>query len=60
MDIVEFAEKELGIELLDYQKELLRKIASLPKGSRVCTARQVGRKQALDIYDKWKKFNEKE
>lgn len=31
MDIVEFAEKLLGIEFLEYQKKLLREISEMPK-----------------------------
>ena len=35
MDIVEFAEKVCNIELLESQKILLRKLSSLPEGSRI-------------------------
>ena len=35
MDIVEYAEKVFGIELLEYQKILLRKLSLLPKDSRL-------------------------
>lgn len=34
-DIVEFAEKHCGIELLECQKELLRKVEQLPPGERL-------------------------
>ena len=34
-DVVEFAEKILGVELLEYQKFLLRRFAELPKDSKV-------------------------
>lgn len=34
-DIVEFAEKHCGIELLECQKELLRKVEQLPPGERI-------------------------
>lgn len=31
MDIVEYAEKILGLELLEYQKKLLKEISEMPK-----------------------------
>lgn len=39
MDFVEFIEEVYCIELLQYQKELLRRYADLPKGSRIVIGR---------------------
>lgn len=39
MYFVEFIEEVYGIELLQYQKELLRRYADLPKGSRIVMGR---------------------
>ena len=39
MDFVEFIEEIYGIELLQYQKELLRRYADLPEGSRIAMGR---------------------
>lgn len=39
MYFVEFIEEVYGIELLQYQKELLRRYADLPKGSRIVIGR---------------------
>ncbi|MBO5319019.1 MAG: hypothetical protein J6B01_04935 [Ruminococcus sp.] len=35
MDIVEFAEKIMGVELLDYQKKMLVEFSKLPPGARL-------------------------
>lgn len=40
MDIVEFAERVFGVELLEYQKQLLRTFAALPEGSRIVMGRR--------------------
>ena len=40
IDIVEFTEKLLGIELLEYQKNMLRKMAELPKDSKIVMDRR--------------------
>lgn len=34
MDIVEFVEKVCGVQLLEYQKQLVKKLASIPKDER--------------------------
>lgn len=34
MDPVEFIEKVLGVQLLEYQKQLVKKLASIPKDER--------------------------
>lgn len=39
MDIVEFAEQIIGVELLEHQKRLLKAVSALPKGSRVVMGR---------------------
>lgn len=40
MDIVEFAERVIGVELLEYQRQLLRTFAALPEGSRIVMGRR--------------------
>lgn len=40
MDIVEFAEKVLGIKLLEYQKEMLRKMEELPRDAQLVAGRR--------------------
>lgn len=39
MDIIEFIEKVYGIELWDYQKETIKAVADLPKGSTIVMGR---------------------
>lgn len=56
MDIIEFAEKICGIELLPYQKELLKKFESLPKGERfICFPPRCGKRLTLDIIERFEK-----
>lgn len=43
MDIVEFAERVCNIELLDYQKILLRKFSEIPKDSTIVMSPITGR-----------------
>lgn len=40
MDICEFAEKVYGVKLLEYQKQLLKQFADLPKGSTIVMGRK--------------------
>lgn len=40
MDICEFAEKVCNIKLLEYQKEMLKRYADLPKGSTIVMGRK--------------------
>lgn len=40
MDIVEFAEKIMGLDLLVYQKKLLRLYSKLPKDSKIVMGRR--------------------
>lgn len=40
MDVVEFVEKIIGLELLESQKKLLRLYSKLPKGSRIVMGRR--------------------
>lgn len=39
MDVVEYVEKVMGLDLLDYQKQLLTKFASIPRDARVINTR---------------------
>lgn len=39
MGIIEFIEKIYGIELLDYQKEMIKAFADLPEGSTIVMGR---------------------
>lgn len=40
MDICEFAEKVYGVELLEHQKQLLKRFAALPEGSTIVMGRK--------------------
>lgn len=40
MNIAEFAEKVSGLQLCDYQKEMLKRLAVLPEGSRIVMSRK--------------------
>ena len=40
MDIVEFAERVLGIELLECQKEILRGVEKLPRDTKLVMGRR--------------------
>lgn len=40
MDIAEFAEKVLGVKLLEYQKVMIRKMGKLPSDVQLVAGRQ--------------------
>lgn len=47
MDVVEYAEKILGLELLESQKIFIRKIAEEKKPVYICMPTRMGRKESL-------------
>ena len=52
VDVVEFAEKFMNVELKDWQKEHLRILDKTRKDARICITmpRHLGRDQAVYIY----------
>lgn len=40
MDVLEYVEKIYGIELLEYQKQQLKLLETLPEGSRIVMGRK--------------------
>lgn len=60
MDIIEFAEKVCGIELLPYQKEFLKKLESLPRDQKlICLPGRHGRRLTMDIIERFEKEKQK-
>lgn len=39
MDVVEYAEKIWGVELLEYQKQMLRNFACIPRDAKIINTR---------------------
>ena len=56
MDIIEFAEKICGIELLPSQKEFLKKLESMPRDQRIIwLPPRHGKRLTLDIIERFEK-----
>ena len=58
MDIVEFAEKFMKVELQEWQKRVIRTLDEMGKDAKICIAmpRHQGRDQAVYIYTKSKEL----
>ena len=58
MDIVDFAEKFMNIELNEWQKKVIRTLDELGKDAKICInmPRHLGRDQAVYIYMKSKEL----
>lgn len=52
MDIVEFAESFMNVELKDWQKKVIRTLDEMGKDAKICITipRHMGRDQAVYIY----------
>jgi hypothetical protein len=58
MDIVEFAESFMNVELQEWQKNTIRTLDEMGKDAKICiaTPRHMGRDQAVYIYMKQKEL----
>lgn len=58
MDIVEFAESFMNVELQEWQKNVIRALDKMGKDAKICiaTPRHMGRDQAVYIYMKQKEL----